>query len=186
LKDPHIIIAIWRKHDSDTAKATILIAIASGQSVAIAAKANGFSAAQVRGTLPRFCRDLKLRWDLAEIRGNPQMYIDAATAVASAPKNALRKLLRNDLITQLKLRSPEELTPQYVSNITAETLLSNGITESALVDIQEWLLANGLSCKRNLPEGVKYLRAVQKAIILLDAFGLDSSIPKAQLKNLNE
>src|SRR5690606_24489450 len=158
-----------------TAKANILIAIARGQSVAKAAQANGFTAAQARGALPRLCRDLKLRWDLEEIRANPQKYIDAATTVAADPKYALRKVLRNDLVFQLKLRSPDELTPQYVSNITAETLLSNGVTEVGLVEIQEWLLANGLSCKRKLPESDEYVRMIEKAIILLDAFGLDVS-----------
>lgn len=170
----------------DTAKANILIAIARGQSVANAAKANGFNVAQARGALPRLCRDLKLRWDLEEIRTNPQRYIDAATVVATVPKNALRRLLRDDLVTQLRLRSPDELTPQYVSNLTAETLLLNGVTETALVEIQEWLLANGLSCKRKLPETDEYMRTIQKAIILLDAFGLDLSAAKTQMKNLDE
>lgn len=171
---------------SDMIKANILIAIARGQSVADAAQTNGLTYAQARGALLRLCRDLKLPWDLEEIQANPKKYIDAATAVIAVPKNALRKVLRNVLVFQLKLRSPDELTPQYVSNITAEALLSNGVTETALVEIQEWLLANGLSCKRKLPETDGYMRTVQKAIILLDAFGLDVSHPKAQLKNLDE
>jgi len=90
------------------------------------------------------------------------------------------------LVFQLKLRSTDELTPQYVSNISAETLLSNGFTETGLVEIQEWLLANGLSCKRKLPEKDEYLRTIKKAIVLLDAFGLDVSHAKEQLKNLDE
>jgi hypothetical protein len=170
----------------DTAKANILIAIARGQSVTNAAQTNGFTAAQARGALPRLCRDLKLKWDLEEIRANPQKYIDAATAVAAVPKNALRRVLRDDLVIRLKLRSPDELTPQYVSNITAETLLLNGVTETALVEIQEWLLANSLSCKRKLPETDEHMRTIQRAIILLDAFGLDLSIPKTQLKTLGD
>lgn len=32
----------------------------------------------------------------------------------------------------------------------------------------------------------EYLRMVQKAIILLDAFGLDASHPKAQLESIDE
>lgn len=171
---------------SDMTKANILIAIAEGQSVAEAAKSFGLSYAQARGALPRLCRGLRLRWDLEEIRANPKKYIDAAVAVVSSPKNALRKILRNDLVFQLKLRSPDELTPQYVSNITAETLLSIGVSEIGLVEIQEWLLANGLSCKRTLPEKDEYLRSVQKAITLLDAFGFDVSSPKAQMINLSD
>lgn len=171
---------------SDITKANTLIAIARGQSVAEAAKANGLTYAQARGMLPRFCSGLKLRWDLEEVRANPQRYIDAATAVVAAPKNALRKVLRTNLVCQLKLRSSDDLTPQYVSNITAATLLSNGFTETALVEIQEWLLANGLSCKRKFPETDEYIRTVQKAITLLDAFGFDISIPTAQLKNIDQ
>lgn len=171
---------------SDITKANILIAIAEGQSVADAAKCYGLSCAQARGALPRFCRHVKLRWDLEDIRANPKKYIDAAVAVISSPKNALRRVLRNDLVAHLKLRSPDELTPRYVSNITAETLLSHGISETGFVEVQEWLLANGLSCKRKLPETDEYMRAVQKAIILLDAFGLDVSLPKAQLKTITE
>jgi hypothetical protein len=171
---------------SDMTKSNILIAIAKGQSVAEAAKSYGLSYAQARGVLPRFCNHLKLRWDLEEIRANPKKYIDAAIAIASSPKNALRRVLRNDLVFQLKLRSPDELTPEYVSNITAETLLSHGVTETGLVEIQEWLLANGLSCKRKFPETDEHMRVVQKAIILLDAFGLDVSHPRAQLKTIDE
>lgn len=171
---------------SDMIKASILIAIAQGQSVADAAKTNGLTTAQARGALPRFCRNLKLRWDIEDIRANPQKYINAATAVLASPKNALRRVLRNDLVFQLKLHSPDELTPQYVSNITAETLLSHGVTENSLVEIQEWLIANGLSCKRKLPEKDEYLRMIQKAIVLLDAFGLDVSRPASQLKNSDE
>ncbi len=171
---------------SDMTKANILIAIAKGQSVAEAAKPYGLSYAQARGALSRFCPHIKLRWDLEEIRANPKKYIDAALAIIASPKNALRRVLRDDLVFQLKLRSPDELTPQYVSNITAETLLSHGVTETGLVEIQEWLLANGLSCKRKLPEKNEYMRAVQKAIILLDAFGLDVSHLRAQLKTIDE
>lgn len=171
---------------SDMTKANVLIAVAGGQSVAEAAKSYGLSAAQARGALPRFCQHLKLRWDLEDIRANPQKYIDAATVVLSSQKNSLRRVLRNNLVGKLKLRSPDELTPQYVSNITAETLLLNGFTETGLVEIQEWLLANGLSCKRKFPEKSEYLRMVQKAIILLDAFGLDASHPKAQLESIDE
>lgn len=122
---------------SDVTKANILIAVSEGQSVTDAAKCYGLSYAQARGALPRFCRHLKLRWDLEEIRTNPKKYIDAAIAIISSPKNALRRVLRNDLVVQLKLRSPDELTPQYVSNITAEILLSHGVTETGLVEIQE-------------------------------------------------
>ena len=171
---------------SDMTKANILIAIAKGQSVAEAAKPYGLSYAQARGALSRFCPHIKLRWDLEEIRANPKKYIDAALAIIASPKNALRRVLRDDLVFQLKLRSPNELTPQYVSNITAETLLSHGVTETGLVEIQEWLLANGLSCKRKFPEKNEYMRAVQKAIILLDAFALDVSHLRAQLKTIDE
>ncbi len=90
------------------------------------------------------------------------------------------------MVFLLKLRSADELTPPYVSNITAETLLSHVVTETGLVEIQEWMLANGLSCKRKLPEKNEYMRAVQKAIILLDAFGLDVSLLRAQLKTIDE
>lgn len=171
---------------SDMTKANILIAIAGGQSVAEAAKPYGLSYVQARGTLPRFCQHLKLRWDLEEIRANPKKYIDVAIAIVASPKNALRRVLRNDLVFLLKLRSADELTPQYVSNITAETLLSHGVTETGLVEIQEWLVANGLSCKRKLPETDEYMRVVRKAITLLDAFGLDVSQLKAQHKAIDE
>lgn len=171
---------------SDMTKANILIAIAGGQSVAEAAKPYGLSYAQARGTLPQFCQHLKLRWDLQEIRANPKKYIDVAIVIVASPKNALRRVLRNDLVFLLKLRSADELTPPYVSNITAETLLSHVVTETGLVEIQEWMLANGLSCKRKLPEKNEYMRAVQKAIILLDAFGLDVSLLRAQLKTIDE
>jgi hypothetical protein len=73
---------------SDMTKVNILISIADGQSVADAAKCYGLSYAQARGALPRFCRHLKLRWDLEEIQANPKKYIDAAIATISSPKNA--------------------------------------------------------------------------------------------------
>lgn len=93
---------------SDMTKANILIAIAEGQSVAEAAKPYGLRYAQARGALSRFCPHLKLRWDIEEIRTNPKRYIDAALAIVASIKNALRRVLRNDLVFQLKLRSADE------------------------------------------------------------------------------
>lgn len=51
-------------------------------------------------------------------------------AIVSSSKNALRRVLRHDLVFQLKLRLTDELTPQYVFNIAAETLLPHDVTET--------------------------------------------------------
>lgn len=168
----------------DTVKAKILIAIAQGQSVGDAAQAYGFKYAQARGAFPNFCRRLGLRWDLDEIKTHPQKYIDAALKVISMPQNSLRRPLRVNLIKQLRLTSAEELTPRYVSCLTAEMLLSNGVTENAITEIQKWLLAHNYSIKRKVPNSDEHLRIAEKALHVLDAFGFDMSVAKNQLKTL--
>lgn len=168
----------------DIDKAKILLAIAQGRSVKDAAESIGFKDRQVRNSFPKFCRNLGLRWDTEEIRANPQRYIDAASAIISSPRNFLRRDLRKKLTTFLKLGSPEELTPQYVSNLSVEILFANGLTQNAIADIQEWLQKNGLSLKRKLPDREEYLHITKRAIYILDALGFDISSATPQLKTM--
>ena len=40
------------------------------------------------------------------------------------------------------------------------------LLETGLVEIQEWLVANGLSCKRKLPETDEYMRGSKSHYII--------------------
>jgi hypothetical protein len=166
----------------DTVKANVLMAVAGGSSVSEAARANGITPNQGRESISRLCRSLKLSSDVSEIRAHPKKYIESASKVAGDPKYALSKGLREKMQRLLRLRPPAELTPRYLSNITAEALLSVGITPGALADIQGWMLDNGTALKRRAPAGVQYTQMAKRALLLLDAFGFDVAKAASQLK----
>lgn len=169
----------------DTVKAKVLAAVANGSSVSDAAREHGLTPNQGRDAVARLCRDFRLPADIGEIQTNPKKYLDSASKVAMNPHYALRKNLRGELQYRLQLQSVDELTPKYVSNLTATMLLDSGITETGVADIQEWLFENGTTLKRQAPISHEHMTSVKRAIFLLNSFGFDTTEASSQLSALD-
>lgn len=171
---------------TDAVKAKILTAVARGETIASAARKNGISTPQARNALFRICRSLNLSPDISDISANSEKYLLAAHRKLQDPKIVLPQRLWRDLMQKLRLRSPDEITPRYFSNLTAEQMLDSGVTESSLSDIQEWLNHHGASLKRKAPNSSTASRSVKRAIYLLDSFGFDISRARVQFGKLDE
>lgn len=102
------------------------------------------------------------------------------------PALQLNHKIAYNLTEALKLRNIEELTPRYLSNISAAQLLSAGVTLVAVSDAQQWLVKNGASLKRRPPESSVEIQAVQRAVATLDAFHFDTESIRSQLSFLLE
>lgn len=97
------------------------------------------------------------------------------------PARQLNHKVAGNLASALRLKTLEELTPKYLSNISASQLLDAELTLIAIADAQRWLVANGTSLKRRPPESKAELEAVERAIATLDAFQFDTAVVRAQL-----
>ncbi len=153
--------------------------------MAAAAEANGLSPGQGRDAVVRICRKLGLASDVAEIHANRKTYQDAAQRIIDDPKQGLKKDLQDKLVQCLKLIKPDDLTPRYVSNLTASSMLSAGLTQHAVADIQAWLLAHGVRFKPQAPKEGNETQAAVRAVLLLDAFGIDVKAAQATLIELD-
>lgn len=98
----------------------------------------------------------------------------------------LNPKVAHSLASALGLKQMDELTPKYLSNISAAQLLSAGVTMIAISDAQQWLVKNGTSLKRRPPESNDEMQAVQRAIATLDAFHFDTEGVRSQLNFLQE
>ncbi len=169
----------------DNIKANVLAAVACGSSISEAAKANGLTPAQGRTAISRLCRTAGLSSEISQIQEKPEKYLEISSKIQNSPQYALRRELRKKMLENLHLKSPDAITPKYVSNLTAEMILDANITEVALSEIQEWLVANGTSLKRRAPNKNQHVSLVKKAIFVLDAFGFDTTAAKKQFNGLD-
>jgi hypothetical protein len=165
-------------------KAKILKCVADGGTLKEAGARASISAGRARQLLAHLCRELKLPFSVGDIRAEPKKYLTRLDEFERRPQFELRKALVHDLIIKLKLKTEADLTPGYVSNISASQLLSNGITLLAVTEIQEWLSKKGLSLRRRPPKTDKEITEVKRAIALLDVFHFDTVIIKEQLQHL--
>ena len=168
----------------NSVKAKILRSVAGGATLSQAGTTAGISTARARTALGSLCRTLRLSADSEAIQAQPQKYLEALLEFESKPQFELRRTLVDKLKEVLMLRSAAELTPQYLSNITASQLLERGVTLVAIAELQEWLYSHDLSLKRRPPETESDIREAQRAIALLDAFHFDTDILEQQLANL--
>lgn len=171
---------------TDHLKAKILVSVARGMSASEAAESHGIKAGQVRTAISRICRFNKLPSEIAKIHANPAPYQKAAEKIMSTPRYGLRKDLRKEMEHCLRLESPDQIEPNYISNLTAAMILDSGITHVGLAEIQEWLTKSGVSLKRKAPEIDEYLTLVKRAAYLLDSFGFDVTSASSQIERLND
>lgn len=98
------------------------------------------------------------------------------------PANELNHKIAYNLVHALKLKSLEELTPDYLSNICASQLMAAGITMTAVAETQMWLKRHGHSLQRKPPENWLEIQAIKRSIAILDAFYFDAGAVQTQLE----
>jgi len=165
-------------------KVEILKAVANGSSLSGAGSTVGVSAGSARNALNRLCQVLELSPLVKDIKANPEQYLKKAEELKSAQKPVLRPMLTNKLVSVLKVKDKTQVTPRYLSNITASQLMENGISWVAVTEIQEWLSSSGLSLKPTVPDNDEEIKHVKRAIAVLDAFYFDTELVKEQLNNV--
>lgn len=165
-------------------KAEILKAVASGASLKEAADSAGISGSRARDLLSRICREMQMPDSVKDIQANPCAYLDKIDEMARSPRFELRRDLVKRLMQALRVRDVLEITPQYVSNITASQLLQHGITTLAITELQDWLSGHGLSLKKCAPKSDQEVKEVRRALALLEVFHFDTENARRQLSHL--
>jgi hypothetical protein len=161
-------------------KAQVLRDVVNGKSIKQAAVDAGLSQYSANNALFRMCRMLELSHRIENIRAEPQRYLDALDEREQMPDFSLAHRLG----VALHLRSDTELTPQYLSNITASQLLDRGFTLVAIDELQRWLGGRGFALKRSPPQTAHEIRAVERAITVLEVFHFDTTVVRQQLRHL--
>lgn len=167
-------------------KVKVLEIVSNGGTLSDAGKAIGVTGKRARDLLTRLCREIKMPNSLDDIRKKKQDYLDEVEKLKKTPRIELRKSLVYKLVDVLKVKEDTELTPKYLSNITASQLLDNGVTLVAISEIQNWLKKSGVSLKPSPPKDDSEIKYVKQAIAILEAFHFDMSTPKSQLAYLLE
>lgn len=171
---------------TDHMKAKILASVAIGMSFSEAADSHGLNAGQARDAVACICSMHKLPSEVQKIHATPVPYLKAAEQVMSTPRYGLRKALRKDMESCLRLQSADQIEPKYISNLTAATILDAGITEVGLAEIQEWLAESDASLKKKSPDRDEHLVLVKRAMYLLDSFGIDVDSAKRLIAGFSE
>jgi len=168
----------------NSVKAQLLRDVANGKSLKQAAADAKLSLYSANNALIRLCRTLNLPHHVKSIQAEPQRYLDALDEREQMPEFSLPFDLAHRLRVALHLRSDTELTPQYLSNITASQLLDCGFSLIAIYELQRWLGAKGFSLKRSPPQTDHEIKEVEKAITVLYLFYFDMTLPQRQLQHV--
>jgi len=165
-------------------KATILRAVVNGSSIAEAARQERIATAQARYALQHLCRRFRLPAEVSEIQAHPERYAQALAEFEVSPEIGLGRALATKLTAALMLSSPKQVTPAYLSNISATQLLERGLTLVNVHQIEIWLSGSGKGLKRSPPRTDREIQEASKAIALLHTLFFDVSAAKAQLEHL--
>ncbi len=164
-------------------KIEALKVVLDGGTLSEAGAAIGVGQSRARDLISRICREFGLPREIEYIRSNPKKYLDKINGFKDNPKMALRSVLIHNLIRVLKLNDVNELTPRYLSNLTASQLMSVGITSVAILEIQEWLSSYQLSLKVSVPKNENDIKKVKQAIAILEVFQFDTNLVNEQLSH---
>lgn len=170
--------------ENDIRGAAIVRSVAQGATLKAASELIGLSTTRTGQLIRRYCRKAGLPEEIREIHANPDRYLKAAGAAPEIEKSKLPNKTVRALVEQLKLKSADQLTPQYLSNITPGLLCSAGVSLTIICALQDWLSSCGYSLKRQPPSDPGHLKDVEKAINLLDAFYFDVSTIRSQFSGL--
>ncbi len=165
-------------------KAAILRAVANGSTIAQAARQEHIETTKARFAIQHLCRRFHLSPEVSDIQAHPERYAKALAEFEASPEIGLGQALTTKLTTALMLSSPSQVTPAYLSNISATLLLERGLTIINVHQIETWLSGSGKELKRSPPRTDWEVQEASKAISLLHTFFFDVSAAKAQLENL--
>lgn len=165
-------------------KAAILRAVLNGSTLVDAARQEHITTARARSALQLLCRRFRLPAEVSDIQAHPERYAQALAGFEASPEIGLGLTLAAKLTAALKLSSPTQVTPAYLSNISATQLLERGLTIVNLHHIETWLSSSGKELKRSPPRTDWEIQDVSKAISLLHTLFFDVSAAKVQLENL--
>lgn len=167
-----------------TQKATVIRAVIDGSSLSEAARKAGIKSAQANTALKGFCRRFRLPSEVADVRAEPARYLDVLKAFEASPEIALGRDLSERLTMLLQVKTPQEVTPKYVSNIEASQLLACGLTPINVHMIETWLASHGHGLKKAVPKDNKEIEEAKRCISWLHVHGFDVTAPRAQLEHL--
>ena len=170
--------------ENDIRGAAIVRTVAQGGTLKAAGESIGVRAKWAGRLLRRYCRKNNLPGELQDIRANPKRYLELVGKAPEVEQSKLPTKTVRALVDQLKLKSADQLTTSYLSNITPNQLQAAGVSLTIICALQEWLHSSGGSLKRQPPGDPGQLREIGKAINLLDAFYFDVSIIRSQLASL--
>jgi hypothetical protein len=174
---------------SDPRAIEILRNFALGKTLKEAGALIGVGAGQARQLLTKACRQMRMPESSAEIKRNPKSYLSKLPPAPDFSFKGLDAKLLKQLLKVLRLKSPEEFSSKYASNLTTSQLRSEGVTLDSIADLQNWLLQNNSSLRCRPPESNEELQAARRAIDLLDSFQFDVANTRAQfaaVTNLQE
>ncbi|QNM95512.1 hypothetical protein [Chitinimonas koreensis] len=162
----------------------MLRAVAEGQTLADAGQLIGKSAGWAGRLLSQACREIGLPSEIRTIRDRKDEYLEKLGEPERNPVDELNSKVAVNLASALRLKGVGELTPVYLSNITASQLLGEDQTPVAVAEAQDWLVRHGTSLRRKPPESEMEMREVRRAIAILDAFHFDVAHLRAQYEHL--
>lgn len=166
-----------------TQKATVIRAVIDGASLPEAARIAGIKSAQANTALKGFCWRFRLPREVADVRAEPARYLEALKAFETSPEIALGQDLSKRLTMLLQVKSPQEVTPKYVSNIEASQLLESGLTPINVHMIETWLASHGHGLKKAVPKDDKEIEEAKRCISWLHVRGFDVTTPRTQLEH---
>lgn len=154
--------------------------IATGSTLAKAAEALNLSSSRAGILLAQACRKLGMPNGLEEIRARAPEYLAQLPPAQEKPQWALREALRRDLARGLGL-TDADVTPRHLTNYSATQLRSIGVTETGIAEVQQWLRRHNFFLKQYRVISATELKALQRAMFLLDAYHFDVAAAKVQL-----
>lgn len=166
-----------------TQKATVIRAVIDGASLPEAARKAGIKSAQANTALKGFCRRFRLPREVADVRAEPARYLAELKASEASPEIALGQVLSERLTIVLQVKTPQEVTPRYVSNIEASQLLACGLTPINVHMIETWLASHGRGLKKAVPKDDKEIEEAKRCISWLHVRGFDVTTPRTQLEH---
>lgn len=171
---------------NDIRGAAIVRSVAQGNTLKAAAESIGVGKTSAGQLLRRYCKRLGLPGEVQAIHGDPASYLKSVGEVPEVEKSRLATMTIRSLVEKLKLQSADQLTPKYLANITPVQLRSAGVSLTIICELQAWLHSCGYSLKRQPPGDPEHVKAVERAINLLDTFFFDVSVIRNQFANLME
>lgn len=165
----------------DSRQIELVRLIATGSTMASAARALAISTGRVRQLLAVACRRLGLPNDLDAIRADPQVYLAKLPQQPAPHSVGLRSSLERDLVYRFQLASGASVTPDLLSNYSASQLSAAGLSPIAIGQINVWLQQHGKHLKHG-PVSKAELKALASAIDLLQAYHFDVTAASKQLQ----